>query len=276
MLAGRPGWGVDEIEAALAGAPALAGRVVRPGYVDDATRTALLRGAAVVAYPSLEEGFGLPVLEALAVGAAVVTTTGSAMEEVAGDAALLVPPGDEAALAGALEAVLAGGPEVDRLRAAGPRTAAPYTWEASAAGHVKAYLEAAGIVITVLCGGVGAARVPPGPDPGGRPGRRHRRRQHRRRPHAARPAHLPRPRHRHLHRWPTASTPSAGWGLAGETWAAMDALDRYGGATWFRLGDRDLATHLYRTGRLREGAGLAEVTAEVAAGVGRRRAPAAR
>jgi glycosyltransferase involved in cell wall biosynthesis len=144
ILAGRPGWGVDEVEAALADAPALTGRVLRTGYVDDPTRTALLRGAAVVAYPSLDEGFGLPVLEALAVGAAVVTTTGSAMAEVAGDAAVLVPPGDEAALAGALEAVLAGGPEVDRLREAGPRTAAPYTWEASAAGHVKAYLEALG------------------------------------------------------------------------------------------------------------------------------------
>ena len=142
VLAGRPGWGADEVEAALAEAPALAGRVVRPGYVDDPTRTALLRGAAVVAYPSLEEGFGLPVLEALAVGAAVVTTTGSAMEEVAGDAALLVPPGDERALAEALEAVLAGGPDVEQLRRAGPGMASNYTWQASAAGHVKAYLAA--------------------------------------------------------------------------------------------------------------------------------------
>ena len=56
-----------------------------------------------------------------------------------------------------------------------------------------------------------------------------------------------------------------GWGLAGETWQAMDALDRYGGPTWFRLGDRDLATHLHRTGRLAEGVGLAQVTAEIAA-----------
>jgi LPPG:FO 2-phospho-L-lactate transferase len=62
--------------------------------------------------------------------------------------------------------------------------------------------------------------------------------------------------------------PERGWGLAGETWSAMDALDRYGGTTWFRLGDRDLATHLFRTGRLHEGAGLAEVTGEVAAGWG--------
>jgi glycosyltransferase involved in cell wall biosynthesis len=144
VLAGKPGWGADQVEAALAEAPALAGRVVRPGYVEDRTRTALLRGAAVVAYPSLEEGFGLPVLEALAVGAAVVTTTGSAMEEVAGDAAVLVPPADERALAEAIEAVLAGGPDVDRRRRSGPVTAAPYTWEASAAGHLKVYSEAAG------------------------------------------------------------------------------------------------------------------------------------
>ncbi|MGH9178752.1 MAG: 2-phospho-L-lactate transferase [Acidimicrobiales bacterium] len=56
-----------------------------------------------------------------------------------------------------------------------------------------------------------------------------------------------------------------GWGLAGETWAAMEALERYGGQTWFRLGDRDLATHLYRTQRLSEQATLGEVAAEIAA-----------
>ena len=55
-----------------------------------------------------------------------------------------------------------------------------------------------------------------------------------------------------------------GWGLAGESWAAMEALERYGGATWFRLGDRDLATHLYRTHRLGEGASLSSVTSEIA------------
>src|SRR5688500_13426709 len=56
---------------------------------------------------------------------------------------------------------------------------------------------------------------------------------------------------------------SQGWGLEGETWNAMAALDRYGGQTWFRLGDRDLATHLYRTQRLSEGATLTEVTTEI-------------
>jgi LPPG:FO 2-phospho-L-lactate transferase len=60
-----------------------------------------------------------------------------------------------------------------------------------------------------------------------------------------------------------AIDPERGWGLRDETWHAMEALSRYGGQTWFSLGDRDLATHLYRTGRLAEGAGLAEVTAEI-------------
>ncbi len=65
-----------------------------------------------------------------------------------------------------------------------------------------------------------------------------------------------------------AVNPDTGWGLAGETWQAMDALERYGGVTWFRLGDRDLATHLYRTHRLGQGADLATITAEIAAAWG--------
>jgi len=60
-----------------------------------------------------------------------------------------------------------------------------------------------------------------------------------------------------------AVNPDTGWGLAGESWAAMESLDRYSGQTWFRLGDRDLATHMYRTQRLAEGATLAEATAEI-------------
>jgi LPPG:FO 2-phospho-L-lactate transferase len=65
-----------------------------------------------------------------------------------------------------------------------------------------------------------------------------------------------------------AIDPERGWGLRDETWRTMDELDRYGGTTWFRLGDRDLATHLYRTQRLGEGATLSEVTAEIAAAWG--------
>jgi LPPG:FO 2-phospho-L-lactate transferase len=65
-----------------------------------------------------------------------------------------------------------------------------------------------------------------------------------------------------------AIDPERGWGLAGETWQAMDGLRRYGGVDWFNLGDRDLGTHLYRTHRLREGASLAEVTGEIASAWG--------
>lgn len=61
-----------------------------------------------------------------------------------------------------------------------------------------------------------------------------------------------------------AVNPETGWGLAGESWRAMEALDRYGGQTWFSLGDTDLATHMYRTQRLQEGAGLTQVTSEIA------------
>jgi LPPG:FO 2-phospho-L-lactate transferase len=63
-----------------------------------------------------------------------------------------------------------------------------------------------------------------------------------------------------------AINPETGWGLVGETWNAMATVGRYGGIDWFRLGDRDLGTHLHRTQRLHEGATLAEVTAEIARG----------
>jgi LPPG:FO 2-phospho-L-lactate transferase len=59
-----------------------------------------------------------------------------------------------------------------------------------------------------------------------------------------------------------------GWGLAGESWHVMDSLERLGGQTWFRLGDHDLATHLYRTQRLAEGATLSQVTAEITQSLG--------
>jgi LPPG:FO 2-phospho-L-lactate transferase len=70
--------------------------------------------------------------------------------------------------------------------------------------------------------------------------------------------------------------PETGWGLRGETWQAMATVGRYGGIDWFNLGDRDLGTHLYRTHRLGEGAGLAEVTGEItrAWGLGLRVLPA--
>ncbi|HTW98903.1 MAG TPA: glycosyltransferase family 1 protein [Acidimicrobiales bacterium] len=140
VLAGLSGWGGEDLERALGELPeGLARRIVRPGYVADAALPALLRSCSAFVYASLEEGFGVPVLEALACGAPVVTSRGTVMAEVAGEAALLAAPGDAAALAAALEAALEGGEDRARRRLAGLRQVEPMTWEASAAGHVAAY-----------------------------------------------------------------------------------------------------------------------------------------
>lgn len=137
VLAGQTGWGMAETERALSAARNRE-RIVRTGYVPETAVPALLRRAAVVAYPALEEGFGLPALEALACGAPLVTTEGTAMAELADGAALLVPPGAEEPLSEALAAALDGGPGTDR-RALGLRVAAARTWEASVAEHLRAY-----------------------------------------------------------------------------------------------------------------------------------------
>jgi glycosyltransferase involved in cell wall biosynthesis len=137
VLAGGDGWGSDRVRDAVA-ASGVPTRVLRPGYLPDATVAPFFRRAAVVAYPSLAEGFGLNALEALACGAPLVTTSGSALDEVVGDAALTVMPGDVDALDDALREAMK--PEVAaRLRAAGPPRAARFTWERSVERHMEAY-----------------------------------------------------------------------------------------------------------------------------------------
>ncbi len=138
ILAGAPGWGMDAIEAAI-GSIRHRSRVRRLGYIAEEDKVALLRGASVIAYPSREEGFGLPVLEALACGTPLVTTSGSAMAEVVGDAARLFPPGETQDLAHALEETVRGGPEVEDRRRRGLELAGRYTWETSAESHVEVY-----------------------------------------------------------------------------------------------------------------------------------------
>jgi glycosyltransferase involved in cell wall biosynthesis len=137
VLGGQTGWGMAETERALAAARHPE-RIVRTGYLPDDAVPALLRQASVVAYPALEEGFGLPALEALACGAPLVTTEGTAMAEMAGAAALLVPPGDVTGLAGALDTALQEGPATAR-RALGLAVAGERTWEASVEQHLRAY-----------------------------------------------------------------------------------------------------------------------------------------
>jgi glycosyltransferase involved in cell wall biosynthesis len=143
VIAGRDGWGAVAVRDAAA-ASGVTTRIIRSGWLPGPALAAFYRQSEVVVYPSHEEGFGLPALEALACGAALVTTTGSAMAEVVGDAARLVPPDDAGALRDALAAVLGDPALAAGLRAAGPAQAAPFTWEHSIARHLDAYRLAAG------------------------------------------------------------------------------------------------------------------------------------
>jgi glycosyltransferase involved in cell wall biosynthesis len=141
VLGGQMGWGLEETERALAAAQHRE-RIILTGYLPDDAVPALLRQAAVVAYPALEEGFGLPALEALACGAPLITTEGTAMAEVARGAARLVRPGDAPMLAAALEEALGGSeadPAAEERRADGLTVAAERTWAASASRHLEAY-----------------------------------------------------------------------------------------------------------------------------------------
>jgi glycosyltransferase involved in cell wall biosynthesis len=138
-LAGSRGW--DEgLDAALADAAPGAVRLL--GFVPDDELAGFLGASTVVAYPSLAEGFGLPVAEAMACGAAVLTTRRMSLPEVGGDAAAYTEP-DATSIATALRDLLAD----DRLRRrhaeAGPDRAARFDWSASAAVHRAAFDEAA-------------------------------------------------------------------------------------------------------------------------------------
>jgi glycosyltransferase involved in cell wall biosynthesis len=124
-VVGPQGWGDVDVDSA--------------GLVSDEELARLYRGAAAVVYPSLYEGFGLPVLEAMATGTPVVTSPG-ATAEVAGSAAVIVDPQDVDAIAAGITEALARSEE---LRAAGPERAERFTWSAAAKATAEVYREAA-------------------------------------------------------------------------------------------------------------------------------------
>ena len=280
VLAGPSGPDDPTIDAAI-------GRLSRPAaecvlvtdWLDDDQRDAVLAAASVVAYPSLDEGFGFPALEGMAAGVPVVAARAGAIPEVVGEAAVLVDPLEPADIADGLARAL----DDDALRAdlvAGGRAQlGRYTWSAMADGMASLYrdaLEGGDRVITVVAGGVGAARYLRGLVQVVEP--------------SSVTAIVNTGDDTELHGLticPDLDTvtytlggaidPERGWGLSGETWRAMEALGRFvavrpdgsgAAATWFNLGDADLATHLYRTHRRREGATLSEVTAEISAAFG--------
>jgi glycosyltransferase involved in cell wall biosynthesis len=132
-------------------------RIVRTGYVSERDKLALLSGATALAYPSLYEGFGFPVLEGFAAGVPVLTSNVSSLIEVAGDAAVLVDPADVDAIATALSELIADEDLRAVLSAAGVARASRFTWEATARSTAAVLRGAAALT----------ASAPGGSGPGG-------------------------------------------------------------------------------------------------------------
>ncbi|MBW0254608.1 glycosyltransferase family 1 protein [Cellulomonas sp. PS-H5] len=136
VLAGGAGWDTA-VDAAVAAVPAGL-RLIRTGYLPLGDLAGLLSGATVVAYPSLGEGFGLPVLEAMACGSAVLTTRELSLPEVGGDAVAYTGTG-AADIALALRELLDDAPRRAQLAVAAEARAAGFTWREAARAHVAAY-----------------------------------------------------------------------------------------------------------------------------------------
>jgi glycosyltransferase involved in cell wall biosynthesis len=143
VIAGKAQWRESEVFQAVQRA-GLEGRVVFPGYVDDADLPALYSAAALFVYPSLYEGFGLPPLEAMACGTPVISSNAASLPEVVGDAALLIGPTDTAALAQALRTVLTQPSLHADLRRRGFERAAQFSWRRCATETLGAYQTALG------------------------------------------------------------------------------------------------------------------------------------
>jgi glycosyltransferase involved in cell wall biosynthesis len=140
VLAGGTGWS-DEVDAAVAAVPAQL-RLVRPGYLHFTDLPGFFGGALIVAFPSTGEGFGLPVLEAMACGAAVLTTHRTSLPEVGGDAVAYTEP-DADSIKTALRGLIDDGAQREALGTAGYARSLEFTWAASAQAHMASYERAA-------------------------------------------------------------------------------------------------------------------------------------
>jgi alpha-1,3-rhamnosyl/mannosyltransferase len=139
ILVGPPGWRNQEVHDRIA---ATGQRVRYLGYLPNEDVAVLMAGCAVFVMPSLYEGFGLPVLEALTCGVPVVTSPGGALEEVAGDAAIFVDPRDRDGIAAGIEAALDDTTLRESLVRKGLARAAQFSWERTARETLRVYEQA--------------------------------------------------------------------------------------------------------------------------------------
>ncbi len=139
VLAGGAGWD-DHVDGAVAEVPSHL-RVLRPGYLRFTDLPGYLGGARIVTYPSHGEGFGLPVLEAMACGAPVLTTARLSLPEVGGDAVAYTEP-DADSIAAALSSLYDDADRRAALSAAGHQRSLEFTWAASAEAHLASYVRA--------------------------------------------------------------------------------------------------------------------------------------
>jgi glycosyltransferase involved in cell wall biosynthesis len=138
VIAGRDMWSEKALRERVAEL-GLASSVAFPGYVSDAALAHLYRRARAFAFPTLHEGFGMPVLEAMAHGVPVLSSNVSSLPEVCGDAAVLVDPTDSDAIAAGLARLLDDSVLRARLAQVGPARAKEFTWERSAREHLAVY-----------------------------------------------------------------------------------------------------------------------------------------
>lgn len=141
VVAGPPGWAQNETLARLGQATP---GIRYLGYVAETDLPGLFRGAAAFVYPSLYEGFGFPVVQAMAAGTAVITSGVSALPEVAGGAAVLVDPRSERELRAAIQEMLTSPSRRDELAVLGKRNARRFSWEECARQSLRFFQEVAG------------------------------------------------------------------------------------------------------------------------------------
>jgi glycosyltransferase involved in cell wall biosynthesis len=137
VLVGPRGWNEDLRELTRP----IADRLRVLGFVPDQDLGPLYAGASAFCFPSFMEGFGFPVLEAMAQGIPVITSRGTSTEEIAADAAILVDPHDVDDIRGAIERAVGEDGVVERVRRSGPERAALFTWDRTARGLIQAYEE---------------------------------------------------------------------------------------------------------------------------------------